>query len=107
VTLSGVIKDILLVVLSMLIFGNPVTPLQFFGYSVALLGLVAYKSGGFPSKKSEYEELIRQYLNRNRIIFMLLISIVVAAQYLLQFAELDEATMDDLALSSGSDTYKS
>lgn len=29
----------------MVIFGDPVTPLQFFGYSIALGGLVYYKLG--------------------------------------------------------------
>ncbi|KJY00543.1 hypothetical protein TI39_contig323g00054 [Zymoseptoria brevis] len=45
-TLSGVLKDILLVVASMVIFLDPVSPLQFFGYSIALAGLVYYKLGG-------------------------------------------------------------
>lgn len=44
-TLSGVLKDILLVVASMLIFGDPVSGLQAFGYSIALGGLVYYKLG--------------------------------------------------------------
>ncbi|CZT16311.1 related to glucose-6-phosphate/phosphate and phosphoenolpyruvate/phosphate antiporter [Ramularia collo-cygni] len=44
-TLSGVLKDILLVVASMVIFLDPVSPLQFFGYSIALGGLVWYKLG--------------------------------------------------------------
>lgn len=39
------LKDILLVVASMLIFRDPVSPLQFFGYSIALGGLVYYKLG--------------------------------------------------------------
>jgi drug/metabolite transporter (DMT)-like permease len=42
-TLSGIIKDILLVVLSMSVFGSPVTPLQYFGYLIALLGLNLHK----------------------------------------------------------------
>ena len=42
-TLAGVIKDILLVVLSVTVFGSPVTPLQYAGYSVALLGLNMHK----------------------------------------------------------------
>jgi drug/metabolite transporter (DMT)-like permease len=42
-TLAGIIKDILLVFLSILIFGSPVTPLQYAGYSVALLGLNLHK----------------------------------------------------------------
>jgi len=44
-TLSGVLKDILLVVASMVIFQDPVAPSQFFGYSIALSGLVYYKLG--------------------------------------------------------------
>jgi drug/metabolite transporter (DMT)-like permease len=42
-TLAGIVKDILLVFLSILIFGSPVTPLQYAGYSVALLGLNLHK----------------------------------------------------------------
>jgi hypothetical protein len=45
-TLSGVLKDILLVLASMIIFLDPVSPLQAFGYSIALAGLVYYKLGG-------------------------------------------------------------
>ena len=44
-TLCGVLKDILLVCASMIIWGNPVTILQFFGYSIALSGLLYYKLG--------------------------------------------------------------
>lgn len=44
-TLSGVLKDILLVVCSMLIFRDPVSGLQAFGYTIALAGLVYYKLG--------------------------------------------------------------
>jgi drug/metabolite transporter (DMT)-like permease len=42
-TLAGIVKDILLVVLSVVVFGSPVTPLQYAGYSVALLGLNLHK----------------------------------------------------------------
>jgi drug/metabolite transporter (DMT)-like permease len=42
-TLAGIIKDILLVFLSVMIFGSPVTPLQYAGYGVALLGLNLHK----------------------------------------------------------------
>ena len=45
-TLSGVLKDILLVVASMVLFHDPVSGLQAFGYSIALGGLVYYKLGG-------------------------------------------------------------
>lgn len=45
-TLCGVLKDILLVMASMAIFGDPVTIIQYFGYSIALGGLVYYRLGG-------------------------------------------------------------
>lgn len=40
------LKDILLVMASMTIFGDPVTPIQYFGYSIALGGLMYYRLGG-------------------------------------------------------------
>lgn len=39
------LKDILLVVASMMIFRDPVAPLQFVGYSMALAGLIYYRLG--------------------------------------------------------------
>ncbi|PAV15332.1 TPT-domain-containing [Pyrrhoderma noxium] len=45
-TLAGVFKDILLVTSSVLIFGVQITPLQVFGYSIALIGLVLFKTSG-------------------------------------------------------------
>ncbi|KAF2005860.1 TPT-domain-containing protein, partial [Amniculicola lignicola CBS 123094] len=51
-TLSGVLKDILLVMASMFLFRDPVTLLQAFGYSIALGGLVYYKLGA--DKIKEY-----------------------------------------------------
>lgn len=42
-TLAGIVKDILLVFLSVTLFGSPVTPLQYAGYSLALLGLNLHK----------------------------------------------------------------
>ncbi|OAA55462.1 DUF250 domain membrane protein [Cordyceps fumosorosea ARSEF 2679] len=42
-TLCGVLKDIILVVSSMAIWGTPVTGLQAFGYFIALCGMVYYK----------------------------------------------------------------
>jgi len=44
-TLSGVLKDILLVFASMILFGDPVSLLQAFGYGIALAGLMYYKLG--------------------------------------------------------------
>lgn len=43
--MAGVLKDILLVVASMVIFGDPVSGQQYVGYSIALGGLVYYKLG--------------------------------------------------------------
>lgn len=51
-TLSGVLKDILLVGASMVIFRDPVSLTQAFGYSIALGGLVFYKLGGDGIKNS-------------------------------------------------------
>jgi drug/metabolite transporter (DMT)-like permease len=45
-TLAGVFKDILLITGSVLLFGSTVTPLQVFGYSIALGGLVLFKTSG-------------------------------------------------------------
>lgn len=42
-TLAGIVKDIMLVFLSVTVFGSPVTPLQYAGYGIALLGLNLHK----------------------------------------------------------------
>ncbi|PSR80806.1 triose-phosphate transporter family-domain-containing protein [Coniella lustricola] len=44
-TMSGILKDILLVCASLVIFHDPVTLQQYFGYSIALGGLCYYKLG--------------------------------------------------------------
>ncbi|KAL8691026.1 MAG: hypothetical protein Q9218_003664 [Villophora microphyllina] len=44
-TLCGVLKDILLVLVSVIFRGEPFTPLQCFGYSIALAGLIYFKLG--------------------------------------------------------------
>lgn len=44
------LKDILLVMLSVLIWRTPVTPLQIYGYSIALGGLIYYKIGDEQAK---------------------------------------------------------
>ncbi|DAA76076.1 TPA_exp: Integral membrane protein [Trichophyton benhamiae CBS 112371] len=51
-TLCGVLKDILLVTISALWWKTPVTPLQLFGYTIALGGLIYYKLG--VEKMKEY-----------------------------------------------------
>merc|ERR1712054_61254 len=59
-TLCGVLKDILLVLASMAIWGTQVTGLQFFGYSIALGGMVYYKLG-FEQLKGHIGEMNRQW----------------------------------------------
>ncbi|KAG1716829.1 hypothetical protein ID866_351 [Astraeus odoratus] len=43
-TLAGVFKDILLITGSVILFGASITPLQVFGYSIALCGLILFKT---------------------------------------------------------------
>jgi len=45
-TLAGVFKDILLITGSVVFYQNTITPLQVFGYSIALSGLVLFKTTG-------------------------------------------------------------
>ncbi|KAH8677461.1 triose-phosphate transporter [Xylariales sp. PMI_506] len=59
-TLCGVLKDILLVGASMLIWGTHISPLQAFGYSIALCGMVYYKLG-FDALKGYASEGVRQW----------------------------------------------
>ena len=59
-TLCGVLKDILLVAASIAIWGTPVSALQYFGYSIALAGLVYYKLGG-ATIKAQLSEMNRAW----------------------------------------------
>ncbi|KAL7422225.1 hypothetical protein Q5752_002871 [Cryptotrichosporon argae] len=43
-TLAGVFKDILLISASVIFLGSSITPIQVFGYSLALSGLMAYRN---------------------------------------------------------------
>ncbi|KAI0701365.1 TPT-domain-containing protein [Cytidiella melzeri] len=45
-TLAGVFKDILLITGSVIIFGSTIMPMQIFGYSMALGGLILYRTTG-------------------------------------------------------------
>ncbi|OBZ67356.1 hypothetical protein A0H81_12672 [Grifola frondosa] len=45
-TLAGVFKDIMLITGSVLVFGALITPLQIIGYTIALGGLILYKTSG-------------------------------------------------------------
>ncbi|KAI1982508.1 hypothetical protein LOZ55_000290 [Ophidiomyces ophidiicola] len=53
-TLCGVLKDILLVTISAFWWNTPVTPLQLFGYTIAIGGLLYYKLG--TDKLKEYAD---------------------------------------------------
>lgn len=51
-TLAGIVKDVMLVVLSIIIFRSPVSVLQYLGYAVALLSLNLHK---------EYKKMLQEY----------------------------------------------
>ncbi|MCJ1275417.1 hypothetical protein MMC21_003220 [Puttea exsequens] len=59
-TLCGVLKDILLVAASIAIWGTPISALQYFGYSIALCGLVYYKLGA-ATLKTKFSEAGRSW----------------------------------------------
>lgn len=59
-TLCGVLKDILLVAASIAIWGTPISGLQYFGYSIALGGLVYYKLGA-ATLKAQFSEMGRSW----------------------------------------------
>lgn len=59
-TLCGVLKDVMLVVASMIIWNTQVSGLQFFGYSIALGGMVYYKLG-FEQLRGYFGEGSRQW----------------------------------------------
>ncbi|KAJ3071117.1 hypothetical protein HDU99_002496, partial [Rhizoclosmatium hyalinum] len=48
--LSGIFKNILLVSVSVLIWGTPISSLQFLGYGIALIALVSYKQPDIESR---------------------------------------------------------
>lgn len=83
-TLCGVLKDILLVFASILIWGTPVTALQYFGYGVALCGLVYFKLGA-ETIKLQFAEGKRQWAEygakhpamRKAMIFMGVLCVVI------------------------------
>ncbi|KAI9773532.1 MAG: hypothetical protein M1839_002068 [Geoglossum umbratile] len=74
-TLSGVLKDVLLVLVSVTMWGTPVTGLQAFGYSIALGGLIHYKLGGEKLREIFREKSMAwsEYGNRRPVVRRLLI----------------------------------
>ena len=80
-TLSGVLKDILLVVASMTIFKDPVAPWQWFGYSIALGGLMYYKLGGDKLKSlgTDTRLAVGTFQQENPILSKVLVLLTVLA----------------------------
>ena len=79
-TLCGVLKDILLVCASMLIWGTPVTLIQFFGYSLALGGMIYFKLGkenlqkAFSEGQRKWAEYgVNRPVQRKLVVFLLVI----------------------------------
>lgn len=62
-TLAGVIKDILLIILSVVIFNAPVTLLQYLGYALALVGLNLHKE--YKKDPHKYINLLERAFNSN------------------------------------------
>ena len=67
-TLAGIIKDLMLAFLSILVFGSPVTPLQYLGYAVALLGLNLHKEFKKAPEKFNHSPLTFPNSTVNKII---------------------------------------
>ena len=59
-TLCGVLKDILLVIASVMIWDVELSGLQLFGYSIALCGLIYYKLGA-ATLKAQFSDRNRQW----------------------------------------------
>ena len=74
-TLCGVLKDILLVGASIAIWRTEVTPLQGFGYSIALCGLIYYKLGAATIKAhiSDFQRYGAEYGIRHPVMKKLII----------------------------------
>lgn len=84
-TLCGVLKDIMLVAASMLIWGTQVTALQFFGYSIALGGMIYYKLG-YEAIKNYAGEAGRQWAEfGNSRPVLRKISVIVLVLFLVLF----------------------
>lgn len=77
-TLCGVLKDILLVAASMLIWGTRLSGLQVFGYSIAIMGMLYYKLGQ-KEMKPFIQEISRRWaeFGANKPILRKLVTIVL------------------------------
>jgi len=84
-TLCGVLKDVMLVCASMIIWGTEVSGLQFFGYSIALGGMVYYKLG-YEALKGYAGEAGRQWADfGNRKPALRRLSIITLVLFVLFF----------------------
>lgn len=63
-TVGGIFKDVLLVFLSFVVFGAPVSLLQIFGYSFSLLGMTLYKN--YKSNPEEFALSSEEWYGRIR-----------------------------------------
>jgi hypothetical protein len=88
-TLCGVLKNIIIVLASVLIWNTLVTPMQVAGYTVATIGLLYYSLGAdsihsfirhqlFQSARNE-ENLIARRRRTQRVLASMLLMIVVLA----------------------------
>ncbi|KAJ5610655.1 hypothetical protein N7510_007374 [Penicillium lagena] len=94
-TMAGILKDILLVCASMIIFRDPVTLQQFFGYSIALAGLVYYKLGAekMQSLATDVRLQVGEYQRSNPAkAKVIIIGAVVAIVLLLMYSGSGAAT---------------
>ncbi|KAI4842460.1 TPT-domain-containing protein, partial [Aureobasidium sp. EXF-8846] len=66
-TLSGVLKNILIVFASMLFYHDAVAPIQFLGFSIALGGLAYYQLGGAPAFKGYFGQAKSRFTEYRRL----------------------------------------
>ncbi|KAL1883078.1 hypothetical protein VTK73DRAFT_10004 [Phialemonium thermophilum] len=101
-TLCGVLKDIMLVVASMAIWGTQVTGLQFFGYSIALCGMVYYKLG-YDTLKGYAGEAGRKWAefgNTRPVLRKLAVAVLILMTLFLVLGSLDQ-TYPDIDINAG------
>lgn len=90
-TLSGVLKDIFLVVASLIIFRDPVTTTQVFGYGIALMGLIYYRLGA--EGLGDLLEGLRQSFRRRMVLPVILLTGIVVVS--LRYSEFSSAYVVD------------
>jgi hypothetical protein len=66
-TLSGVLKNIMIVFASMLFYHDVVTPIQFLGFSIALGGLAYYQLGGAAAFRGYFGKALNRFSEYRRV----------------------------------------